>query len=162
ATPIRIDGFESRTFLSLWLDPLLLGYKPVPELMVLIASRKLATQVHPGSFIYPYEEKCLEHALLAGAREGTSISTIGFAHAVHNKGHLYMRDRSAAGAAPPMPDKIATTGPTARDWLFSWGGHSASRLTIMGSPRHTSPLPAPDFSSPRWRALVIISAAHEL
>ena len=36
--------------------------------------------------------------------------TIGFAHAVYNKGLMYLRRRSEAEANPPMPDKLMVTG----------------------------------------------------
>jgi hypothetical protein len=132
-------------------------------LMVLTSAERLLRSVHPQALIYPYEEKGLERSLLQAARSASPpVRTVGFAHALHSRGHMFKCNRPTKEFAHPLPDVIGTTGPTAREWLHSWGGHPLTRLMTVGSPRYTEPLPPPNFDRDPPQVLVIISVAHEL
>lgn len=169
ALPLTVDAFKSSLFLKNWLDPQLTNYLPFNELLILIGTTRLLRKIQPKCLLYPYEEKALEHALLQAVKINGNektlppVRTVGFAHAVHNYGHMYMRNRRSKVPRHPLPDFIGTTGPTVRDWLISWGEHPTSHLKVMGSPRYSAALPPPLINDAKLReVVVIISSAHEL
>lgn len=168
---LTIDAHTSALFVSRWVDPQFNRSWPLHELFVFHALKRIIrvaskSERLPAALLYPYEQKALENALLLALRSDDrrvrAIQTIGFAHAVHNKGHLYMHAPRRSLLGQPLPQKLATTGPITKQWLHEWGQQPLKHLFVAGSPRYSEPLPPPKLDTPIKRALVIISSAHEL
>ena len=138
--PLFIGGYQShvfpRKFLFVYSRP------PVTEFEVYFSLKRLLKHLKPPLLVYPYEEKGLEKAILKACKEThEKIRTVGFAHAVHNCGHLYLRKRQTDSVTSPKPDVIGTTGPAARAWLQDWAGIEPDRTMVIGSNRYSEPLP---------------------
>ena len=88
------------------------------------------------------------------------IKTIGFAHAVHSTGHLYMRRRKEGYLNSPKPDIIAVTGEKALKWCVDWANIPPQQIEVIGSPRFTTPTPIKTTKQERYNSLnvLIISA----
>lgn len=132
-----MNGFSSNQFAGNFTSELIIGHVPYIEFTALLGMKNVLKELSPRALIYPYEEKCIERALLM-AVEGSMSSTvtIGFAHAVYNNGLMYLRRRSKAKANPPSPDKLLVTGPALKRWLVDWAGWDGRDLVVTGSPRY--------------------------
>jgi hypothetical protein len=130
------NGFVSKAFARNFASALIEGYIPHAEFITFLGMKNILKELSPRALVYPYEEKCMERSLLMAVRESmTATVTIGFAHAVYNKGLMFVRRRSEAAANPPSPDKLMVTGPALKKWLVDWAGWDEKRLFIAGSPR---------------------------
>jgi len=131
-----MNGYVSKAFTKEFTSAFVGCHVPGSEFVVFLVMKKILRKLSPRAVVYPYEEKCMERALLMAVRESkTAITTIGFAHAVYNSSHMYLRRRSQAGANPPMPDKLMVTGKALKNWLVNWAGWETGRIFIAGSPR---------------------------
>jgi len=153
---LSIAGRVSHRFSKKYYLQMVHEYQPWGELAVYFVAKRLMTAHKFKRLIYPYEEKGLERAIIK-ARSQVSPSTklIGFAHAVHNQGHLYLRSKT------PKPDLIATTGNGPLHWLKSWAHVDAKRLVLFGSPRFSDPSPKKRDPKARLRVLVLIGQGYE-
>lgn len=112
----------------------------------------------PKMFIYPYEEKGIEKAMLKACRN-YSVHALGFAHALHNnKTHLYFKRRQKGD--PPRPDYLGVTGPAAKDWFVNQGWEP-EQIRILGSPRHTL-AHLPSAREEKLKVLFIVGNSQEL
>jgi hypothetical protein len=135
-TEFVFNGFTSKAFARNFASTLIEGTVPYAEFTAFLGMKRILKELSPKALIYPYEEKCLERALLMAVKECmVTAVTIGFAHAVYNKSLMYLRRRSDAEANPPMPDKLLVTGPALKKWLVDWAGWEPGRILIVGSPR---------------------------
>ena len=114
------------------------------------ATRYLRSSASIRKVLFPHEEKTVERAILMELDEGKSNTvSVGFAHAVHNRGLVYFRNHAFVGANPPRPRQIATTGPDARDFLVRQYDVPVENLPVIGSPRYVEPV-ARTFDSKRF------------
>ena len=67
-------------------------YSPIKEFIYYYAVKRiLESYASISTLIYPYEEKGIERAILIACNENSkSVKKIGFAHALHSQGHLYL------------------------------------------------------------------------
>lgn len=131
-----LNGYVSKVFAKNFASELIENSVPVAEFAAFLGMRKILEELSPRALVYPYEEKCLERALLMAVKESEKqIETIGFAHAVYNKGLMYLRRRNKVEVNPPMPDKLLATGEALKKWLADWAGWDEDRILIAGSPR---------------------------
>ena len=162
---LKIDNYQSRIFSKIFVGELLQGVLPIIELAVYFAVRRSLKSTAARALIYPYEEKGLERAILyACLNTAENPKTIGFAHAVYNKGHLYLR-RHDSLINSPKPDSVAVTGPSMKDWLINWAMMRPEQVTVVGSPRSHKQLPLREnFEDHRncLRVLVIIGQGYEV
>ncbi|OGL42938.1 MAG: hypothetical protein A2W05_10530 [Candidatus Schekmanbacteria bacterium RBG_16_38_10] len=162
---LKIDNYQSRIFSKIFAGELLQGVLPIIELAVYYAVKRSLKCTDASALIYPYEEKGLERALVYACRNSNrNVNTIGFAHAVYNKGHLYLR-RHDSLINSPKPESVAATGPSMRDWLINWAMVRPEQVTVVGSPRSHKQLPLRgNFENHRncLRVLVIIGQGYEI
>lgn len=163
---LKIDKYQSQIFSKIFFSELMQGVLPLTELAAYYAVRRLLKSTAARVLIYPYEEKGLERAILYACRNDVRdvVNTIGFAHAVYNKGHLYLR-RHDSLINSPKPDCVATTGPSMKDWLIKWAMARPEQVAVVGSPRYHDRLPLRDnFEGHRncLRVLVISGQGYEL
>ena len=121
-----------------------------------MAVRNLQTHFSIRSAILPYEEKSEMRAALAGL--DTSVRTLGFAHAAHNDGLLYLEHQSSP--SPPRPQVIGATGPDAKAFLNTRFSVPASNVQIIGSPKFIQQSKS-EFTHP-LNVLFVVSDATEL
>ena len=146
---------------------MIINDSPVFELSVYFAVQKLLKNCPTiKSFIYPYEEKGLERAILKASHEvKDNLHTVGCAHAVHSTCHLYMRRRPSHSINSPKPNIIAATGINAKKWLIDWAKIPSNQIQVIGTNRYQHPLPLrknyKDRSNP-LRILLVIGLWHEL
>lgn len=157
---LRIDGASSRLFPREYFTELALAPLSLQELTLLFVTRRLLGDVRPRVVAYPYEEKGLERALIYACQEhDETVRTVGFAHAVHNPGLLYMRE-ARAEARPPRPSVLAVTGKATQDWLRREG--RADNVVVVGSPRvGSSAVPRAKSESKLLRVLLIVGFGYE-
>jgi hypothetical protein len=133
APPLEIDGCRSALFPQRFLQTLATGHFAVEEIATYHTVRRLLARTGARAVTFPYEEKGVEHVTTMACRDHRPRpQVVGFAHAVYNRAHLYVR---GAGGRHPAPDVLATTGPEATRWFRACGG-VAARLVVVGSPRH--------------------------
>ena len=139
---LKLNRVFSKIFPINFFNELILIQRPVLEFSVYYALQKLFSKNNKiSTLVYPYEEKGSERAILnAIGRQKSKIKTIGFAHAVHSTGHLYMRRRKNGYLNSPKPDIIAVTGEKALNWCVDWANIPPQQIEVIGSPRFTSPV----------------------
>lgn len=131
-----LNGHASKSFAKNFAAELIERTAPLAEMTALLGLKKILRESSPRALIYPYEEKCMERALLMAVEETKKTTlTVGFAHAVYNKGLMYLRRRNEIWDAPPMPDRLLATGAALKKWLVDWAKWDEKRVLIGGSPR---------------------------
>lgn len=131
-----LNGHASKSFAKNFASELIGRTAPLAEMTALLGLKRILRESSPRALIYPYEEKCMERALLMAVEETKKTTlTVGFAHAVYNKGLMYLRRRNEIGSTPPMPDRLLTTGTALKKWLVDWAKWDEKRVLIGGSPR---------------------------
>lgn len=163
--PLKIDKYQSLIFSKIFFSELLQSVLPITELAVYFAVRRLLKSTGARALIYPYEEKGLERAIVYACRDtAENAKTIGFAHAVYNNGHLYLR-RNDRLIKSPKPDFIASTGAAQRDWLIKWALVRPEQIAFVGSPRYHARLPLHENFESRpkcLRVLILTGMGYEL
>ena len=110
-----------------------------------------------STLIYAYEEKGSERAILdAISKQENKIKTVGFAHAVHSTGHLYMRRRKEGYFNSPKPDIIAVTGQNALKWCVDCANIPSQQIEVIGSPRFTTPVTIKSAEKERYNCLNVL------
>lgn len=131
-----LNGHASKSFAKNFASELIEHTAPLVEMTALLGLKRILRESSPRALVYPYEEKCVERALLMAVKETKKTTlTVGFAHAVYNKGLMYLRRRNEIGATPPMPDRLLAIGTALKKWLVDWAEWEAKRILIAGSPR---------------------------
>ena len=162
--PLKIDKYQSLIFSKIFFSELLQSVLPITELAVYFAVRRLLKSTGARALIYPYEEKGLERAIVYACRDtAENAKTIGFAHAVYNNGHLYLR-RNDRLIKSPKPDFIASTGAAQRDWLIKWALVRPEQIAFVGSPLSCPTSAHENFESrPKClRVLILTGMGYEL
>jgi hypothetical protein len=130
-----IEDSVSRLFPQRFFRDLFLNASPLSELVLHRVVKRVIGTFPPRAVCYPYEEKGLERALLmACASASKPITTIGFAHAAYNSGHLFLRELPTDQTRPPRPSVLAAAGPGFGPWLAGENGRRDVVVTV-GSPR---------------------------
>jgi hypothetical protein len=132
-TPV-IGGVSSREFSKIHYRSQLLSTPPFVELTVKSSLENIFSKMTTERILFPFEDKPLERAIVTSVPPSTE--TIGFGHAVHNKGHLYFRKDELLVGAPPRPTKIACTGENAKTWLLNNSAISKDKFIVIGSKRY--------------------------
>ena len=155
---LKLSRVLSKLFPINFYNELILNHHPVLEFSVYYALIKLLSNKNKVStLVYPYEEKGNERAILdAISKQGNKIKTIGYAHAVHSTGHLYMRRRKGDYFNSPKPDIIAVTGQNALKWCVDWANIPSQQIEIVGSPRFTTPVPIKSTEQDRYNCLNVL------
>jgi len=136
-----LNGHASKSFAKNFASELIEHTAPLAEMTALLGLKRILRESSPRALVYPYEEKCVERALLTAVKETKKATlTVGFAHAVYNKGLMYLRRRNEVEASPSMPDRLLATGTALKKWLVDWAKWDEKRILIGGSPRwhHTN------------------------
>ncbi len=132
---LHIDGTVSRLFPGRFFDDLFRHASAAPELVLHRVMARLVRALAPRAVCYPYEEKGLERGLLmVCASAARPVTSIGFAHAAYNSGHLYLRASPLGRSQPPRPSVIAAAGSGLGPWLAAECGRRDVVVTV-GSPR---------------------------
>lgn len=140
-TPVAVpefvlNGHTSKSFAKDFASELIERTAPLAEMTALLGFKRILREFSPRALVYPYEEKCMERGLLTAVKETKKTTlTVGFAHAVYNKGLMYLRRRNELDANPPMPDRLLATGTALKKWLVDWAKWDEKRVLIGGSPR---------------------------
>lgn len=135
--PIFVNGYCSKIFTKIFYRQIIWGSFPIYELAAYFSMKRLLKKSQARNFIYPYEEKGLERAILLACQKFSQHTrTVGFAHAVYNPGFLYLRMRLNPLANPPKPDVFATAGPALGEWFSAWAKINPQKIKTIGSPRH--------------------------
>jgi hypothetical protein len=159
-SPIQLGSHFSLKLSKNFIDQLFAGSPPMEELKIFFSTRRLLKHFSAKGFVYPYEEKGLERAILKACREvSPAMKTFGFAHAVYNQYHLYLRERRLS--IIPRPDYLGVTGPAAMEWLINTTGIDSKNVVVTGSPRYAEAKDAPKRSE-KLKILVLIGQGHEL
>jgi len=140
---LKLNRVLSKLFPINFYNQLILNKHPVLDFSIYYALIKLLSKNNEiSTLVYPYEEKGNERAILdVISKQENKIKTIGFAHAVHSTGLLYMRRRKEGYFNSPKPDIIAVTGQDALKWCVNWANIPAQQIEVIGSPRFTTPVP---------------------
>ena len=147
---LEVDGLRLGSFDKLFKNRLIRFTLPIDAMTTRYATRYLRSSASIRKVLFPHEEKTVERAILMELDEGKSNTvSVGFAHAVHNRGLVYFRNHAFVGANPPRPRQIATTGPDARDFLVRQYDVPVENLPVIGSPRYVEPV-ARTFDSKRF------------
>lgn len=132
--PLIIDGQENREFTTFFAKEMLLKPWPITEFKTEVFFKKLYRHQFIQRIIYPFEDKCLERAILYTANN--NVKTYGYAHAIYNSGHMYLDKKFGIVGTPPRPDYIVSTGPVAAENLNERTGMSVNKIKIAGSSRY--------------------------
>jgi len=155
---LKINGVLSKLFPIIYYNEHILNQHPEIDFSVYYALIKLLSKNNEiSTLVYPYEEKGRERAILdAISKQENKIKTIGFAHAVHSTGHLYMRRRKEGYLNSPKPDIIAVTGQNALKWCVDWANIPDQQIEVIGSPRFTTPVPIKSTEQERYNCLNVL------
>ena len=163
---ILVNKEQSEMFPNLFFYQRVL-HSPITELCLYFSVLRLFNMFpNIKTFVYPYEEKGLERAILMACSKTTNkIKTIGYAHALHSTGALYMRRQKEDSTNSPKPDFIAATGPRSAKWQIDWAKIPPEQIKIIGSNRFISPIPLKSTAQERTnclKVLILIGLQHEM
>ena len=160
--PLVIAGATSRLFARRFFEQLLVKVSPRTELIMHLAVTKVLAALRPAAVCYPYEEKPVEHAILAAAATA-GCRTIGFAHAAYASSYLYLQAAEPGALSPPRPSVLACAGRGFGGWLERTFART-DRTVYVGSPRWTPPPSSSIAHTPArpLRVLVLTSFPYEL
>jgi len=136
--PVVVCGYSSTLLANHYFQFQIRNIFPLKELEVFYAFQRLM-QLFPNieKVYYPYEEKCLEHAMLKAIAETASpVKPIGYSHSIHNYLHMYFRTRPAPLANPPRPEFFTVTGAAEKEWLVHEAGVAPEKIEVVGSSRY--------------------------
>ena len=131
---ILLNGYRCKNFSTSYFINLGLNWFPIFEFLICRIYTKAFNLLSPKNFIYPYEERPFERAMLIATELAQEkILSIAYAHAGYSKGHMYLKRQN--GVKLPSPSVIALTGKAAKE-RFIFDGFSEKSLFIAGSTRH--------------------------
>lgn len=155
---ISLDGISCIGFSKNHYSEMVENYLPLTEWKIDLFFQNILSKHNIKRVIYPFEDKGLERAICKRTKEAGTL-TYGYAHAVHNDGHLYFKINSKM-LMPPRPHKVLATGPHAAEWISQKSANSIA-VDVLGSNRYRLPLSDSDKSG-EFNVLVLIGQAHEL
>ena len=155
----KLGDIPCNSFKRNFYHKLILEDSPISEFKVELFLGKLYTFLKIKKIIFPFEDKGLERAIIQKSRT-IGIQTLGYAHAVHNEGHLYLfKNATLKACLPPRPDKILTTGPLAAHWINKKSLIPLDNLPVLGTHRFREPIPL-EMSYP-LKILILLGQGHE-
>lgn len=163
---MKVSVYQSKIFTEIYFSEMMENSLPITEISAYFAIKRILEHSKIRVIIYPYEEKGIERAIIQACRTDLRyVRTVSFAHAVYNKGLLYLRNRPSGLENSPKPDIIAAPGPSLKKWLIDWAEITPERLEVIGSPRYHKRLPLREniegHQAP-LRVLIIIGQWYEL
>ena len=157
---ISIDGMKFTSYGLFFYNETIKHKPPIIALQVKYAFKAIVSQVPTASLFYPFEDKGIERAILSQSR---NLYTIGFAHAIHNSGHSYLKQKKIEESAPQWPNLIGCSGKAAAQWLENKKEINCDRLVTIGSNRYTNTLEKKKFIyNGALRVLVIAGQGYEI
>ena len=163
---LTIGQLGTRTFSKLFYVDGIRNQFPSFELAAYRSMKRALSDSQASALLYPYEEKGIERAILRACKEHDGVvRTAGFAHAVHNRGHLYLRATAGSRTGRLRPDVILATGAAAKAWLSSESGVKESRVASIGSPRSAASIltvPQRNGAEAALRVLFPVGYGYEL
>ena len=133
-TVLRIKGSACNKFSLFFIRTMIIKSHPITELKIERFFNKLHQKTKVKKIIFPFEDKGLERAIILST--GSRSQTYGYAHAVHNPGHLYLDKRPENKGYPPRPDKIICSGEAAAQWVRKKTNLGPDRILAGGSNRY--------------------------
>lgn len=110
--------------------------------------------------IYPYEEKCIERAILFAAQEH-DVNSIGYTPHPQYRLALALRDNFSPLSS--KPSKYAVCGPAYIDYFVSWGKKNRNSIKVWGSGKYSkNKLGAQQINRFNLTVLVLLSHPNEL
>jgi len=157
---ISIDGMKFTSYSLFFYNETIKHKPPILAFQVKYAFKAIVSQVPTASLFYPFEDKGMERAILSQSR---NLYTIGYAHAVHNSGHSYLKQKKLEEAAPQWPNLIGCSGKAAAQWLENKKEINFDRLVTIGSNRYTNILEKTKFiHNEALRVLVLAGQGYEI
>jgi hypothetical protein len=133
---------------------------PILAFQAKYAFKAIVSQVPTASLFYPFEDKGIERAILSQSR---NLYTIGYAHAIHNSGHLYLKEKKLEEATPQWPNLIGCSGKAAARWLENKKEINLDRLVTIGSNRYVNIIEKTKFThNGALRVLVLTGQGEEI
>jgi hypothetical protein len=127
--PGNLDGFDLEPLLRAALREDVAGGGYFQNLLVGRAALRLGRRLHPGVFLYPYENKSLEKLLLLGLRAAdSSIRLAGYQHTSVTPRHTTLLFAAGEAERTPLPDRIVTCGGVTIAYLEAHGRYPAGLL----------------------------------
>ena len=157
---ISIDGMKFTSYSLFFYNETIKHKPPILAFQTKYAFKAIASQVPTASLFYPFEDKGLERAILSQSK---NLYTIGYAHAIHNSGHLYLKQKKIEEATPQWPNLIGCSGKAAAHWLENKKEINFDRLVTIGSNRYTNILEKTKFiHNGALRVLVLAGQGYEI
>ena len=157
---ISIDGMKFTSYSLFFYNETIKHKPPILAFQVKYAFKAIVSQVPTASLFYPFEDKGIERAILSQSR---NLYTIGYAHAIHNSGHSYLKQKKLEEAAPQWPNLIGCSGKAAAQWLENKKEINFDRLVTIGSNRYTNILEKTKFiHNGALRVLVLAGQGYEI
>ena len=157
---ISIDGMKFTSYSLFFYNETIKHKPPIAAFQVKYAFKAIVSQVPTASLFYPFEDKGIERAILSQSR---NLYTIGYAHAIHNSGHSYLKQKKLEEAAPQWPNLIGCSGKAAAQWLENKKEINFDRLVTIGSNRYTNILEKTKFIyNGALRVLVLAGQGYEI
>ena len=157
---ISIDGMKFTSYSLFFYNETIKHKPPILAFQVKYAFKAIVSQVPTASLFYPFEDKGIERAILSQSR---NLYTIGYAHAIHNSGHSYLKQKKLEEAAPQWPNLIGCSGKAAAQWLENKKEINFDRLVTIGSNRYTNILEKTKFIyNGALRVLVLAGQGYEI
>ncbi len=130
-TPAVIGGVDVRPLLRSAVRETCRSAGFFRHLSVSRAARRLARSRRVSGWIYPFENRAMERALLLGVRDGDSRATlVGCQNAALTRSHLNFMLGPREATVVPLPDVLFTTGRPVRDLVVDEGNFPADRVRI--------------------------------
>ena len=140
-SPSFFAGFDIREFLNANLKLELQG-EYADSMLYYIAMTLYLRQTAAETFIYPYENKCIERMLLKAVSEvSPKTNTVGYQHAVLTPKHIHMFLAEGEAQKLPLPDSIVTNGPHTARMLGESGNYPEGMLVAGTALRQASSVP---------------------
>lgn len=156
-------GIIAKKFKPMYAHHILQGkLDSLSDLELYFTAKKLFKTLKPKRFIYAFEERSIERALLmANSENQTPAESFGFIHSVMHQGHLCFDPKSNQRANPPRPNYFLVTGMAAYDWFIS-KGYNEKRIKVIGSPRCVLKYTPKTKPPSPLKILFLVGQAHEL
>ena len=139
--PLVVGGSSSSIIINKYLyDPL--NFRSLHyELLAKLVLPRILHSTNASTVFFPYEEKGIERSIIVACKNYNNyVQTIGLAHAVHNKGLMYLKRRDLSNSNSPKPDLIAVTGDLSKKWLEKNANIPANKMFVSGSKRYKKAL----------------------
>lgn len=124
------------------------------------AARNLTARFALAGWIYPFENRALEKAVLLGARDAAPRARlIGCQNAALTRSHLNFMLGDSEAAAIPLPDAIFTTGEPVREWLVAHGNFPTELVRVGCAFRQGERDAAAFVRRPALRRVLVVLAS---